>query len=38
VSVTIEMYANGRLCSLIPGFGVKLSAIILVGPTLFSPR
>jgi hypothetical protein len=26
----------GRLCSLIPGFGVKLSAIILAGPTVLS--
>jgi hypothetical protein len=25
-----------RLCSLIPGFGVKLSAIILAGPTVLS--
>jgi hypothetical protein len=24
------------LCSLIPGFGVKLSAIILAGPTVLS--
>jgi hypothetical protein len=29
--------AMGRLCSLIPGLGVKLSANILAGP-LFSPR
>src|SRR4029450_9427134 len=28
--------ASGRLCSLIPGFGVKLSAIILAGPTVLS--
>ena len=26
----------GRFCSLIPGFGVKLSAIILAGPTVLS--
>jgi hypothetical protein len=26
----------GRLCSLIPGFGVKLSAVILAGPTVLS--
>src|SRR5437667_1762503 len=26
----------GRLCSLIPGFGVKLSAIILAAPTVLS--
>src|SRR5260370_8561715 len=25
-----------RLCSLIPGFGVKLSALILAGPTVLS--
>src|SRR5437764_2619056 len=25
-----------RFCSLIPGFGVKLSAIILAGPTVLS--
>ena len=25
-----------RYCSLIPGFGVKLSAIILAGPTVLS--
>ena len=25
-----------RMCSLIPGFGVKLSAIILAGPTVLS--
>jgi hypothetical protein len=25
-----------RLCSLIPGFGVKLSAVILAGPTVLS--
>src|SRR5262249_32038934 len=28
--------ARGRYCSLIPGFGVKLSAIILAGPTVLS--
>jgi hypothetical protein len=28
------MSALGRLCSLIPGFGVKLSANILAGPTV----
>jgi hypothetical protein len=28
--------ASCRLCSLIPGFGVKLSAIILAGPTVLS--
>src|SRR5256886_910615 len=28
--------AYGRFCSLIPGFGVKLSAIILAGPTVLS--
>src|SRR6266487_2418024 len=28
--------AVGRFCSLIPGFGVKLSAIILAGPTVLS--
>jgi hypothetical protein len=27
---------SARLCSLIPGFGVKLSAIILTGPTVLS--
>src|SRR6201982_2766356 len=27
---------NGRFCSLIPGFCVKLSAIILAGPTVLS--
>jgi hypothetical protein len=26
----------GRYCSLIPGFGVKLSVIILAGPTVLS--
>src|SRR6516225_5720226 len=31
-----EMSASCRLCSLIPGFGVKLSAIILAGPTVLS--
>src|SRR5246127_5040832 len=30
------MSAAGRYCSLIPGFGVKLSAIILAGPTVLS--
>ena len=30
------MSANGRLCSLIPGLGVKLSTIILAGPTVLS--
>jgi hypothetical protein len=34
---SIEMIASGRLCSLIPGLGVKFSMIILAGP-LFSPR
>jgi hypothetical protein len=29
--------ADGRLCSLIPGLGVKFSVIVLAGP-LFSPR
>src|SRR3984893_2071981 len=28
--------ASCRMCSLIPGFGVKLSAIILAGPTVLS--
>ena len=28
--------AHGRFCSLIPGFGVKLSVIILAGPTVLS--
>src|SRR5262245_18942206 len=28
--------ASCRYCSLIPGFGVKLSAIILAGPTVLS--
>src|SRR3954447_6951471 len=28
--------ASGRYCSLIPGFDVKLSAIILAGPTVLS--
>src|SRR6266436_2197081 len=28
--------AKCRFCSLIPGFGVKLSAIILAGPTVLS--
>jgi hypothetical protein len=27
---------NGRFCSLIPGLGVKLSTIILAGPTVLS--
>src|SRR5260370_26028610 len=27
---------SARLCSLIPGFGVKLSAMILAGPTVLS--
>src|SRR6516165_10140052 len=30
------MSPDGRFCSLIPGFGVKLSAIILAGPTVLS--
>ena len=30
------MCAIGRLCSLIPGLGIKLSAIILAGPTVLS--
>jgi hypothetical protein len=30
------MTAIGRFCSLIPGFGVKLSRIILAGPTVLS--
>src|SRR5262249_57699967 len=30
------MSALCRFCSLIPGFGVKLSAIILAGPTVLS--
>ena len=30
------MSPYGRFCSLIPGFGVKLSAIILAGPTVLS--
>ena len=30
------MSAIGRYCSLIPGFGVKLSAIILAGPSVLS--
>jgi hypothetical protein len=30
------MSATGRLCSLIPGLGVKLSTIILAGPTVLS--
>jgi hypothetical protein len=33
---SLEMLGIGRLCSLIPGFGVKLSAIILAGPTVLS--
>ena len=28
------MSTINRFCSLIPGFGVKLSAIILAGPTV----
>jgi hypothetical protein len=32
----MRMSAYGRYCSLIPGFGVKLSAIILAGPTVLS--
>ena len=32
----LEMSASCRFCSLIPGFGVKLSAIILAGPTVLS--
>src|ERR1700741_3900820 len=31
-----DMTAVGRLCSLIPGLGVKLSANILAGPTVLS--
>src|SRR5208283_147386 len=30
------MSAHGRFCSLIPGLGVKLSTIILAGPTVLS--
>ena len=30
------MSVASRFCSLIPGFGVKLSAIILAGPTVLS--
>src|SRR5271154_371378 len=30
------MSATGRFCSLIPGLGVKLSSIILAGPTVLS--
>ena len=30
------MSAFGRLCSLIPGLGIKLSAIVLAGPTVLS--
>jgi hypothetical protein len=30
------MSALGRFCSLIPGLGVKLSTIILAGPTVLS--
>jgi hypothetical protein len=33
-SISSPLYA--RLCSLIPGIGVKLSAIILAGPTVLS--
>ena len=32
------MSAINRFCSLIPGFGVKLSAIILAGPTAATRR
>src|SRR6266436_1888493 len=35
-NVTVGMSAECRFCSLIPGFGVKLSAIILAGPTVLS--
>jgi hypothetical protein len=34
--VSYRIVASCRLCSLIPGFGVKLSAIILAGPTVLS--
>jgi hypothetical protein len=30
------MSDSGRFCSLIPGLGVKLSTIILAGPTVLS--
>src|SRR6188472_724183 len=33
---THRMVASCRYCSLIPGFGVTLSAIILAGPTVLS--
>jgi hypothetical protein len=32
----VGMSAFGRYCSLIPGLGVKLSAIVLAGPTVLS--
>src|SRR5437870_5291617 len=31
-----ELTRCARFCSLIPGFGVKLSAVILAGPTVLS--
>src|SRR5437870_560690 len=34
--VAVRESAYGRFCSLIPGFGVKLSAIILAGPTVLT--
>src|ERR1700688_3583536 len=33
---TASAAATGRFCSLIPGLGVKLSTVILAGPTVLS--
>jgi hypothetical protein len=35
-SLDAPMSAYGRFCSLIPGLDVKLSAIVLAGPTVLS--
>jgi hypothetical protein len=34
--LVLSLSAHDRYCSLIPGFGVKLSVIILAGPTVLS--
>jgi hypothetical protein len=36
MTTTWRQVALCRFCSLIPGFGVKVSAIILAGPTVLS--
>ena len=36
VGMVVRGLLNPRLCSLIPGLGVKLSTIILAGPTVLS--